>query len=222
MSPSTVAYAKSSPNYFRLSALAAAGATLGAGSAASLLQAGYNTRAPTTVAGYGFLNFGVNYHNRGSGSVATTPLQWNKRFVAQFRFHPRTLGTDANTVNRVLFGKPTIGTTTGELTLRGVGVRQIASGALELVVHNGTTFTAVTSSYTPTVGSSTDIRIVSDGAGNVTLFNNDVQIATTSAGPSTGGGANNTTFSIESENLAAITGTNNTLYVAEISFEFAI
>jgi hypothetical protein len=220
MTPSTVAYAKSSPSYFRLSALSAAGATSGTGSAASLLVGGFNSRSPTTAIGYGILSFTLAFHSRGSGANAATPLPWNKRFVAQFRFHPRTLGTDANTVNRVLFGKAS-GSTTGELTLRGVGVRQIANGALELVVHNGTTFTAVTSSYTPANLSSTDLRIVSDGAGNVTLFNNDTQIATTSAGPSAAGPNQNAFLTVESENLAIITGTNNTLYVAEISFEFA-
>ena len=221
MSPSTVAYAKSSPSFFRMSALSSVGATSGTGSAASLLVSGYNTRAPTTAVGYGILSFGLYFHSRASGGQVATPLPWNKRFVAQFRFAPRTLGTDANTINRVLFGKAS-GSTTGELTLRGVGVRQIANGALQLVVHNGTTFTAVTSSFTPTVAqSSTDLRIVSDGAGNVTLFNNDTQIATTSAGPSTVGATANYFLTVESENLATITGTNNTLYTAEMSFEFA-
>jgi hypothetical protein len=221
MSPSTVAYAKSSPSFFRMSALSSAGATSGTGSSASLLVSGYNTRAPTTAVGYGILSFGLYFHSRASGGQVATPLPWNKRFVAQFRFAPRSLGTDANTINRVLFGKAS-GSTTGELTLRGVGVRQIANGALQLVVHNGTTFTAVTSSFTPTVAqSSTDLRIVSDGAGNVTLFNNDTQIATTSAGPSTVGATSNYFLTVESENLATITGTNNTLYTAEMSFEFA-
>jgi hypothetical protein len=206
--------------FFRISALGSVGATSGTGSAASALVGGFNTRSPTTAVGYGILSFALAYHSRGSGSNFTAPLPWNKRFVATFRFHPRTLGTEANTINRVLFGKAS-GTTTGELTLRGVGVRQIANGALELVVHDGTNFTAVTSSYTPANLSSTDLRIVSDGAGNVTLFNNDTQIATTSAGPSTAGSTNNAFLTVESENIGVITGTNNTLYVAEISFEFA-
>ena len=213
-------YAKKSPSYFRLSAMGSAGATSGTGSSASTLVSGFNSRSPTTAVGYGIVSFTLAWHSRGSGSNLLTPLNWNRRFVAQFRLHPRTLGTEASTINRVLFGKAS-GTTTGELALRGVGVRQIANGALELVVHDGTTFTAVTSSYTPTVNSSTDIRIVSDGAGNVTLFNNDTQIATTSAGPSTAGSTNNPFLTIESENIGVITGTNNTLYVGEISFEFA-
>jgi hypothetical protein len=173
------------------------------------------------VVGYGILNFSLTFHNRGSGANIQTPLPWNKRFVAQFRMHPRTVGTDSNTVNRVCFGKAG-GNVGGDLTLRGIEIRQIANGPLELLVHNGTTLTAVTSSFTPVTTVSSDIRIISDGAGNVTLFNNDTQIATTSAGPSTAGTTNNIFFSVESENLAAITGTSNGLYLAEISFEFAI
>ena len=211
----------SSTSFIRMSAISGSGASSGTGASASILVNGFNSRSPTTLVGYGIYSFALTWHSRGSGSNLSIPLNWNKRFVAQFRFHPRTLGTEANTINRVLFGKAN-GTTTGELTLRGVGVRQIANGALELVVHDGTTFTAVTSSYTPAVNSSTDIRIVSDGAGNVTLFNNDTQIATTSAGPSTAGSTNNGFLTIESENIGVITGTNNTLYVGEISFEFAI
>ena len=210
----------SSTSFIRMSAISGSGASSGTGASASILVNGFNSRSPTTLVGYGIYSFALTWHSRGSGSNLSIPLNWNKRFVAQFRFHPRTLGTEANTINRVLFGKAN-GTTTGELTLRGVGVRQIANGALELVVHDGTTFTAVTSSYTPVVNSSTDIRIVSDGAGNVTLFNNDTQIATTSAGASTAGSTNNAFLTIESENIGVITGTNNTLYVGEISFEFA-
>jgi len=170
--------------FLRMSALpsSGAGATSGTGAAASALLGGYNTRSPTTLVGYGIFSFPISYHSRGSGSNFVTPLPWNKRFVFQFRLHPRTLGTEASTINRVLFGKG--GTAvTGELTLRGVGVRQIANGALELVVHDGTTFTAVTSSYTPAVNSSTDIRIVSDGSGNVTLFNKDASERKIVAGP---------------------------------------
>jgi len=41
----------------------------------------------------------------------------------------------------------------------------------------------VTSSFTPTLKQCFDWEIYSDGAGNVTLFVNDSQVATTTAGP---------------------------------------
>ena len=54
---------------------------------------------------------------------------------------------------------------------------------LELQVANGTTVTNVSSSFTPTVQQVFDWEIYSDGAGNVTLYVNDSQVATTTAGP---------------------------------------
>lgn len=214
-------YAKSSPNYFRLSALASTNSTSGVGAAASALNGGWNPRAPTSGVGYGIVQFNNIFHNRGSGANLGLPYQWNKPFVTQFRMHPRTLGTDSNTVNRVCFGKGA-GNVGGDLTLRGVGIRQVANGPIELIVHNGTTLTAVVSSFTPTITTTSDYKIVSDGSGNVTLFVDDAQVATTSAGPSTAGSTVNNNVSFESENLATITGTSNGMYVAEISFEFAI
>jgi hypothetical protein len=73
----------------------------------------------------------------------------------------------------------------GNLTGRGIGIRKFGSTAnFFLVVHDGTTLTAVDSgvnnnSYSAT----TDFLIYSDGSGNVTLWINDTQVATTSAGP---------------------------------------
>ena len=138
----------------------------------------------------------------------------------QFRYNPRALGTDSNTVNRVCFGKLN-GVTLGDLATRGIAIKQVASGALILQVHNGTTLTSVTSSLTPVISSSYDILITSDGSGNVTMYSNDSQIATTSAGPSTASGTA-VCFTIESENLAAITGTANQHYVSEITYGFSI
>jgi hypothetical protein len=72
---------------------------------------------------------------------------------------------------------------------RGVGFKVAGGGAaaLQLVVTNGTTVTTVASSFTPTLRQVFDWKIYSDGAGNVTLFVNDSQVATTTAGPSTTG-----------------------------------
>ncbi len=51
-----------------------------------------------------------------------------------------------------------------------------------MVVHNGTTLTKVNSSYVVT-SSVFDWDIISDGAGNVTLFVDGNQVATTALGP---------------------------------------
>jgi hypothetical protein len=54
---------------------------------------------------------------------------------------------------------------------------------LVLQVSNGSTTTSVTSSFTPTLRQAFDWTLYSDGSGNVTLYVNDSQVATTTAGP---------------------------------------
>ena len=58
---------------------------------------------------------------------------------------------------------------------------------MQLVVSigNGSAITSVTSSFTPTARTIFDWKIYSDGTGNVTLYINDSQVATTASGPST-------------------------------------
>jgi hypothetical protein len=71
----------------------------------------------------------------------------------------------------------------GDLTRKGYGIRAVDNGALVLQVHNGTTLTSVTSSFTLTANSAFDVLITNDGAGNVTLFVNGSSVATSSDGP---------------------------------------
>jgi hypothetical protein len=81
----------------------------------------------------------------------------------------------------------------GNLTRRGMGWKVTGgtgSRFLTLEVHNGTTLTSVTSSFAVTGGVSFDWDIISDGAGNVTLYVNGSSVATSSAGPT---GQHNTT-----------------------------
>jgi hypothetical protein len=97
---------------------------------------------------------------------------------------------DANTFARISLGGYTaFGAGDMSSAQRGVGFKVAGGGAaaLQLVVTNGTTVTTVTSSFTPTLRQVFDWKIYSDGAGNVTLFVNDSQVATTTAGPSTSG-----------------------------------
>jgi hypothetical protein len=74
----------------------------------------------------------------------------------------------------------------GDLTRRGMGWKVTGgSGSrfLNLQVHNGTTLTNVASSFAVTGNVAFDWDIISDGAGNVTLYVNGSSVATTSAGP---------------------------------------
>jgi len=97
---------------------------------------------------------------------------------------------DANTMARITLGGYT-STTTGDMTVMGIGFKKVGgvSSNIVLTVHNGTSLTDVTSSKAVAAEETIDWVIYSDGTGNVTLYVDGVQIATTSSGP-TGLGAN--------------------------------
>jgi hypothetical protein len=91
---------------------------------------------------------------------------------------------DANTFARITLGGYG-SNATGDMTVRGIGWKKQGGSApfFTLTVHNGTTLTDVASSIAPTDNQSIDWLIHSDGTGNVTLYINGAQAATTSAGP---------------------------------------
>ena len=93
---------------------------------------------------------------------------------------------DANTMARITIGGYS-SNTTGEMTLKGIGLKKIGGVAsfVTLTVHNGTTRTDVASSVTVADGAGINWQIYSDGTGNVTLYINGTQAATTTAGPTT-------------------------------------
>ena len=91
----------------------------------------------------------------------------------------------------------------GALTRRGFGFRIAGSGVASLQTHNGTTLTNTDSTWQTVANVGYDVRIISN-SGTVTLFINDVQVATTSTGP-TGNSAASThnNLQIEIENVTA-------------------
>jgi hypothetical protein len=102
----------------------------------------------------------------------------------------------------------------GDLTSRGIGFRQVANGALELQVHNGTSLSNVTSSFTPTANITYDVVITSDGAGNATLFVNGSSVATSANAPTGNNGAGYNTLEIEAQNTSTIAGSAMSYYSA--------
>ena len=98
---------------------------------------------------------------------------------------PSYLG-DANTMCRITLGGYSTNTT-GDMTLKGIGLKKAggAASTVSLTVHNGTTRTDVASSVTVADGAGIQWQIYSDGTGNVTLYINGTQAATTTAGPTT-------------------------------------
>lgn len=123
---------------------------------------------------YGFLTTRGTSQNSG--------INWSKRVVWAMRLIRYNTPT-AGSVFRTGIGKTQAGIAAGDLSGRGIGVRIQASGILELQVHNGTTLTNVSSSYTPNTSSTFDIELDSDGYGNVILYVDGVQVASTSQGP---------------------------------------
>ena len=98
---------------------------------------------------------------------------------------PSYLG-DANTMCRISLGGYSTNTT-GNMTLKGIGLKKVGGVAstVSLTVHNGTSLTDVSSSVTVADGGGIHWQIYSDGIGNVTLYINGTQAATTAAGPTT-------------------------------------
>jgi hypothetical protein len=83
------------------------------------------------------------------------------------------------------FGKVE-GDAIGDLTRRGFGWRWTGGAGsrfVNLIVHNGTTLTTVASSFAVTQEVAFDWDLYSDGAGNVTLYINGSQVATSNLGP---------------------------------------
>lgn len=158
----------------------------------------------TTAAGSGLYRMDNEHSFLGAN---TTNVDFSKRIVLAGRFRLSQTSPTSNNIFRFTIGKST--STTGDLNDRGVGVRLLYGSPLQLHVHNGTTLTNVTSTFTPSLDpmQTFSVRVESDGSGNVNLFANNVLVATTSLGPasaSTGGGKNNVIFELES----ATTNTN--------------
>lgn len=161
------------------------------------------------------LNFPINSGgstSAGSGlwrieneftSISTsTSIDFSKRASIAGRFRLSQNGATTNNIFRFTIGKS--GTAVGDLSNRGFGVRCLYGNAMELQVHDGTTLRNVTSSFTPTIatsGTAFDVRVESDGAGNVTLFVNGSSVATSANGPTdqgAGNGRNLAQFELES------------------------
>jgi hypothetical protein len=176
------------------------GVTSGTGASASV-SAGTNRTheivGPNTgVAGYAgyyfdetYLSYGMYGFTRGAGLIQRA---WNKAIWASGRCFiggatVTTFNGDANSTIRVSVGGKA-STAGGDLSASepGFGWKIPGMGsAMQLQVSNGSAVTTVTSSFTPVARQVFDWKTHSDGAGNVTLWINDSQVATTTGGPST-------------------------------------
>jgi hypothetical protein len=187
--------------------------TSGTGASAGAQNAnGRLNTAPTTATGYAIA--GANLVNTSRGLAFGASVDFSKRVQFGVRVARNVASPDSNSIWRFSIGK-SIGTASpGDLSARGLMVKVAGSGALQLLVHNGTSLTATTSTYTPSNASAYDVVVVSDGAGNVTLYVNGSSVATSTGGPtSSSGGSPQLTFEVE--NTSTITGSPQSICVSD-------
>jgi hypothetical protein len=150
----------------------------------NVATAGYSQYTlDTTASGFGILGFG-----RGDRGDARN---WAKKIGFSGRGHfgyfsGTTYDGDANSVIRISLGGK-FGGATGDISVNepGFGFKFIPGGQVQLVVStgNGTALSITNTGFTPVVRQTFDWKIESDGAGNITCFINDSQVATATNGP---------------------------------------
>lgn len=144
-----------------------------------------STTASVGRAGWFCGSYGVSLSILSSRADAKK-IDFSKKIWLYGRFSTDNTGFlgDANTMSYITLGGYT-GLTTGAMTSLGIGLSKVGgvSSFINLIVHNGTSQTNVATTNAINSKQVVDYVIYSDGAGNVTLFLDGVQAATTSAGP---------------------------------------
>jgi hypothetical protein len=168
----------------------------GSGAAASNTPQSFSRQAylSTLAVGRASYNFGIPgtaTAGFGTSTAKADQVDFSKKlWISGYACMGWTGGTsyigDANTMCRISLGGYSTNTT-GNMTLKGIGLKKVGGVAstVSLTVHNGTTLTDVASSVTVPDGGGIHWQIYSDGTGNVTLYINGTQAATTTAGPTT-------------------------------------
>jgi hypothetical protein len=213
VSPSTLLDAK----YFQggKSMVQIAWSTSVSGTGASASAQNSNARlnvAPTTATGYAIASAVIANNSRGS--IFNSGFDFTKRVQFGVRVARNVASPDTASVYRFSIGKGSA-TDASDLAARGLMIKVAGSGALQLLVHNGTTLTSTTSSFTPTNGQAYDVIVTSDGAGNCALFVNGSSVATSSGGPTTAGSSNANFLMFEVQNTSIITGSPQNICVSD-------
>ena len=159
------------------------------------------------------------YVNCGSNAPmslgqAKDGIDWSKGVILATRLCKESTVNpiDSNVTFTFSLGKPSQ-TTYGNLTTTGVGIKFTGSGAMQLMVHNGTSLTVSTDGTYVLTGYAVDIMIQSDGKGNAVLYANGVQVASCSGAPtSVSTSANNyicfdaTTSAVTTASIGVVVG----------------
>jgi hypothetical protein len=136
----------------------------------------------------GINNQGYCFHNVPALDNRSVPFA--RPIDVSWRIQITAWNASTNGRARFYFGVPQqIGTA---LAVRGFGFEINASRQVQIVAHDGTTLT--TSGVVATIPTSgvffTLMRVRSDGAGNVSLYIDEVLVGTTTGGPTTSGAQN--------------------------------
>jgi hypothetical protein len=195
LAPSNQGFVLTNPRLQTLAFINAASAS-GSGASTTSNPQGFSRQVylSTLAVGRSAYLFGaVGLTNAGFGTSTAKADQVDfskKLWISGYACMGWTGGTsyigDANTICRISLGGYSTNTT-GNMTLKGIGLKKVGGVAstVSLTVHNGTTLTDVASSVTVPDGGGIHWQIYSDGTGNVTLYINGTQAATTTAGPTT-------------------------------------
>jgi hypothetical protein len=154
-------------------------------------------------------------YNTGRGIASAIGADFTKRTTIGGRFIKTVTTADANSVFRFLLGKGVSSPPAGDLASRGIGFRQVANGALELQVHNGTSLFNVTSSFTPTANQAYDVVIVAD-SGTATMYVNGSSVATSANAPTATLGSTVGILDIEAQNTSVLSGSAMTYSASDM------
>jgi hypothetical protein len=168
--------------------------------------------APTTATGYAIASAVIANNSRGSGY--NSGFDFSKRVQFGVRVARNVASPDTASVFRFSIGKSSA-TDASDLSARGLMIKVAGSGALQLLVHNGTALTTTTSSFTPANSQAYDVIVTSDGAGNCALFVNGSSVATSTGGPTTAGATNAGFLMFEVQNTSVITGSPQNISVSD-------
>ena len=212
INPSTLLDAKYFQGGKYVNAIVWSTAVAGTGASAGAGQMNIRTvQAPTSATGSA-VNYGT-IQNQVRGQTFGASTDWSKKVVFGGRFVRNTVTPDSNSIFR--FGVGRTGTTAADITAsdKQVQIKVAGTGAVQLLCANGTNLSTTTSTFTPTNLQCYDVVVISDGAGNVTLYVNGSSVATSTGGPtSTLAGTNYNNFYLEAHNTSTLTNSAMVVY----------
>ena len=207
--PATVQALALHPEWFVLNAGNATSVVSGTGLAVAQ-EFGFQLATGTTSGSYAIRKFSPSTQVGISRGRDAGIWDYSKQIVISGTGLYSNAQTNTNT--RVSLGKVT-GDNNGDLARAGIGFKRVGTGALQLMVHNGTTLTVSTNgTFTPTANQTFDWKIIADGAGNATLYVNETSVATTTGCP-TGQSTNTANFIQYEIDCSATLGSQTIMYI---------